>query len=187
MGNETSKGYDRRLVAGYFDKYLCGKGVDIGCGKDILKIVDGNVIPYDKLHQSSTHEAQTMGGMKDGNLDFAYSSNCLEHIDNPVKALKSWIRIVKPGGIVFLSVPDENLYEHNRWPSQFHKGHKWSFTMKTGSKMPKSIHLPSWLKQFDVEIISIEIADTGYDYSLGNVDQTQMGAEAFIEVILRKQ
>lgn len=186
MSNETSKGHNRRLAAGYFNEYLCGKGIDIGCGKDILKIIDGNVTPYDKIHQRSAHEAQTMGEIKDGNFDFVYSSNCLEHIDNPVKALKSWIRIVKPDGIVFFTVPDEELYEHNRWPSQFHKGHQWSFTMKADSKLPKSIRLPSWLDQFGVEIVSVEIVDTGYDYSLGNVDQTQMGAEAFIEVILRR-
>lgn len=186
MSNETSKGYCRRLAAGYFDTYLCGNGVDIGCGTDILQIPNGNVIPYDKLHQSDEHEAQTMNGFDGGHLDFAYSSNCLEHVDDPVGALKSWIRIVRPHGIIFFTVPDEELYEHNQWPSKFHKGHQWSFTMKTGSKLPRSIHLPSWLKQFGAETISIKIADTGYDYSLGNVDQTKTGAEAFIEVILRK-
>lgn len=185
MSNETRKGYNRRLAAGYFDRYLRGNGIDIGCGKDILQIVDGNVIPYDKLHHSVEHEAQTMGEMQDGSMDFAYSSNCLEHIDNPVEALRSWIRIVKPGGIIFFTVPDETLYEHDIWPSTFNKTHQWSFTMKRGSKLPKSIHIQSWLEQFDAEVLSVKIADTGYDHSLGNVDQTQMGAEAFIEVILR--
>lgn len=185
MSNETRKGYNRRLAAGYFDKYLCGKGIDIGCGKDILQIVNGNVIPYDKLHHSNEHEAQTMEGIQDNSFDFAYSSNCLEHLCDPVKALKSWIRIVRPGGIVFFTVPDETLYEHDIWPSTFNKMHKWSFTTKDDSKLPKSIHIQSWLEQFDVDILSIEIVDTDYDYSLGNVDQTQMGAEAFIEVILR--
>jgi ubiquinone/menaquinone biosynthesis C-methylase UbiE len=126
-----------------------------------------------------------MGEMKDDSVDFAYSSNCLEHIGDPAQALKSWIRIVRPGGIVFFTVPDETLYEHDKWPSTFNKSHLWSFTMKTCSQLPKSIHIQSWLKQFDVDILSVKIVDTDYDYSLGNVDQTQMGAEAFIEVILR--
>lgn len=185
MSNETSKGYDRRLAAGYFNRYLCGNGVDIGCGKDILRIISGNVIPYDKLHQSSDHEAQTMGDIKDKSLDFAYSSNCLEHVDDPAKALKSWMRIVRPGGIIFFTVPDETLYEHDKWPSTFNKSHLWSFTTKSDSKLPKSIHIQSWLEQFDVDVISVKIVDTGYDYSLGNVDQTKTGAEAFIEVILK--
>lgn len=183
--NETSKGYDRRLAARYFSNYLKGYGIDIGCGKDILQILDGDVVPYDRTFQNKDHEAQTMTEFKNNNFDFAYSSNCLEHIENPVEALRSWIRIVKPGGIVFFTVPDETLYEHDIWPSTFHKGHLWSFTTKDGSKLPKSIHIRSWLEQFDVEILSVEIADTGYDYSLGNVDQTRTGAEAFIEVILK--
>lgn len=186
MSNETSKGYSRRLTAGYFDHYLRGHGIDIGCGADILKVPDGDVVPYDKVFQSRDHEARTMQGIPDNNCDFVYSSNCLEHIDNPVKAIRSWIRIVKPKGIIFFTVPDETLYEHNKWPSTFNKAHLWSFTTKKGSKLPKSIHILSWLKQFDVEVLSIEIIDTGYNYSLSNVDQTQMGAEAFIEVILRK-
>ena len=185
MSNETRKGYNRRLAAGYFDRYLRGQGIDIGCGKDVLQITDGNVIPYDKLHCSSDHEAQTMEDIEDGSLDFAYSSNCLEHIGDPAEALRSWIKIVKPGGIVFFTVPDETLYEHDIWPSTFNKSHLWSFTTKKGSKLPKSIHIKSWLEQFDADVLSVQIVDTGYDYSLGNVDQTRTGAEAFIEVILK--
>ena len=185
MSNETTKGFQRRLEAGYFYKYLCGNGIDIGCGKDVLKITNGCVVPYDKYHLDEKHEAQTMAEFEDGSLDFAYSSNCLEHVENPVKALKAWMRIVKHGGIVFFTVPDETLYEHNIWPSTFHKGHLWSFTTKEGSKMPRSIHLQSWLKQFDADVLSVKLIDSGYDYSLGNVDQTQMGAEACVEVILR--
>lgn len=185
MSHETSKGYDRRLTAGYFDDYLRGHGIDIGCGTDILKITNGDVVPYDKVFQSEDHEARTMQGISDNSFDFAYSSNCLEHIDDPTETLCSWMRIIKPKGIVFFTIPDETLYEHDMWPSTFHKGHLWSFTTKNGSKLPKSIHVPSWLKRFDVEILSVKIVDTGYDYSLSNVDQTQMGAEAFIEIILR--
>jgi len=186
MSNETSKGYNRRLAAGYFNNYLVGRGVDIGCGADVLQILNGSVIPYDRL-QDARHEAQTMHGIESDSLDFAYSSNCLEHTNDPAEALKSWIRIVKPGGIIFFTVPDEELYEHNQWPSKFHKGHQWSFTTKKGSRLPKSIHLPSWLKQFGAEVLSIEVVDTGYDHSLGNIDQTKTGAEAFIEIIMRKR
>ena len=186
MSHETSKGYNRRLFAGYFEHYLKGHGIDIGCGTDILQILDGDVVPYDKVFQSQDHEAQTMYEIKDNTYDFVYSSNCLEHISSPTEALHSWIRIVKRGGIVFFTVPDETLYEHDKWPSTFNKAHLWSFTTKNDSKLPKSIHIQSWLKRFGVEVLSIEIIDTGYDHSLGNVDQTQMGAEAFIEVIIRK-
>jgi len=188
MSNETSKAHDRRSILGYFDKYLVGYGIDIGCGRDVLSIASGTVVPYDKIHQDKNHEAQIMPDIEDDSFNFAYSSNCLEHIPDPVQALNSWIRIVEPGGIIFFTVPDENLYEHGRWPSRFHKGHLHSFTIKTESKMPKSIFLPEWLKQFDVDIVSIEIVDTGYDYELPDtVDQTQIGAEAFIEVILQKR
>lgn len=183
--NETSKGYNRRLTNWYFRDYLKGHGIDIGCGTDILQILDGDVVPYDRTFQNVKHEAQNMKEFGNDSFDFAYSSNCLEHIKDPAEALRSWIRIVKPGGIVFFTVPDETLYEHDIWPSTFHKGHLWSFTTKKGSKLPNSIPILSWLKQFDVEVLSVEVIDTNYDYSLGNVDQTRMGAETSIEVILK--
>jgi len=188
MSNETRKAHKRRLANGYFDKYLKGNGIDIGCGKDVLEIVSGNVLPFDKIHCDQSHDAEYMGGIQDNHFDFTYSSNCLEHLDKPDVAIQSWIRITKPGGIILFTVPDETLYEHDRWPSRFHKGHKWSFTMKPESKLPKSIFLPLWIEQFDVDTISMEVVDTNYDYSLGHgIDQTKNGAEAFIEVILRKK
>jgi SAM-dependent methyltransferase len=43
------------------------------------------------------------------------SSNCLEHIANPLKALTEWIRIIKPGGLILLVLPDkETNFDHNR-------------------------------------------------------------------------
>jgi hypothetical protein len=40
MGRESNKGRARRFRAGYFERYLVGKGVGIGCGDDpVLRIV----------------------------------------------------------------------------------------------------------------------------------------------------
>jgi len=174
---------------GYFRLYLTGDGIDIGCGQDILNVVVGKVIPYDKIHVDTANEAETMSEIGEKTFDFAYSSNCLEHIDDPVSAMRSWIRIVKTNGFIFITVPDEGLYEHNKWPSQFNKDHKWSFTLKESSKLPKSIYLPEWLKQFGVEIVLIRMVDTNYDYTLIGVDQTNdpYNAEACIEIILRRK
>ena len=36
MGQETGKARLRRLAEGYFEKYLVGDGIDIGCGDDPL-------------------------------------------------------------------------------------------------------------------------------------------------------
>lgn len=42
----------------------------------------------------------------DATYDFVLSCHNLEHIANPVKALKEWIRVLKPGGSLVLALPD---------------------------------------------------------------------------------
>lgn len=47
--------------------------------------------------------------------DFVLSCNNLEHIANPFKALTEWLRIIKPGGLLFLVLPNKNNnFDHNR-------------------------------------------------------------------------
>ena len=42
---------------------------------------------------------------KDKTFDFVISSHTIEHIFDPIKAMKEWIRVVKPGGIIFTIAP----------------------------------------------------------------------------------
>ncbi|HVU35385.1 MAG TPA: class I SAM-dependent methyltransferase [Opitutaceae bacterium] len=42
----------------------------------------------------------------DNSLDYVASSHVLEHVANPVAALAEWYRVLRPGGIIYLVVPD---------------------------------------------------------------------------------
>ncbi len=44
----------------------------------------------------------------DGIFDFVIASHVLEHLPNPCLALEEFLRIVKPGGIVYLVVPHKD-------------------------------------------------------------------------------
>ncbi len=47
--------------------------------------------------------------------DFALSSHMLEHTANPVKAITEWLRVLKPGGTLFLVVPHKDgTFDHRR-------------------------------------------------------------------------
>jgi SAM-dependent methyltransferase len=43
----------------------------------------------------------------DGAFDFVISSHVLEHVANPGRQIEEWLRIVRPGGIVYMVVPDK--------------------------------------------------------------------------------
>ncbi len=52
--------------------------------------------------------------------EFLLSCNCLEHIANPLKALKEWIRVVKKDGPIVLVLPKkDNNFDHKRSVSNF--------------------------------------------------------------------
>ncbi len=43
--------------------------------------------------------------IRSGTVDFVYSNNCFEHIDKPWLAASEIVRILKPGGRLFVSAP----------------------------------------------------------------------------------
>jgi SAM-dependent methyltransferase len=47
-------------------------------------------------------------------LDYVASSHVLEHTANPVKAICEWYRVLRPGGIIYLVVPDRR-YTFDRY------------------------------------------------------------------------
>jgi SAM-dependent methyltransferase len=54
----------------------------------------------------------------DASYDFVLSCHNLEHIANPVKALKEWVRVTKPGGCIILVLPDyRRTFDHSRTPT----------------------------------------------------------------------
>lgn len=54
----------------------------------------------------------------DGTKDFLIAHHVLEHIDDPVGAVVEWLRVLKDGGILFLSVPHfrGNWFDFRRVP-----------------------------------------------------------------------
>lgn len=60
-------------------------------------------------------EATDMSIIPDCSYGFLLSSNNLEHIANPLKALKEFQRIVECGGYILVAVPNkEHTFDHNR-------------------------------------------------------------------------
>src|SRR5688572_15669999 len=45
----------------------------------------------------------------DGTLDYLCSSHVLEHLPDPIAALHEWHRVLRPGGLLYLVVPDKRF------------------------------------------------------------------------------
>jgi SAM-dependent methyltransferase len=181
MGRETSKAAERRRREGYFQRYLAGRGIDIGCGDDP---VTAKCLHWD-LPQG---DAQTLTGCKAEQFDWVYSSHCLEHLDDPWRAAGRWWEVLRPGGYMLVVVPDEDLYEQGIWPSRFNDQHRWTFTIqKQRSWSPASINLADLAASLPAHrVVWLRTCDDGYDHSGGIWDRTTGPAEAHIEMLLQK-
>jgi len=61
------------------------------------------------------HDAVDLASLPDDAYDFVLSCNSLEHIANPIRALREWLRVTKPGGHLLLVLPNRhNNFDHRR-------------------------------------------------------------------------
>lgn len=66
------------------------------------------------------HDAVDISSVKNETYDFCFSSHCLEHIANPLKAIHEWLRIVKDDGHIIIIVPEKSCcFDHKRNISLF--------------------------------------------------------------------
>ncbi|MCX7175589.1 MAG: class I SAM-dependent methyltransferase [Proteobacteria bacterium] len=193
---EQSKAARRRYFDGAFHStYFVGQGIDIGSGNDPL----GNCAPmFNAIESVGTWDiddgdAQLMAKISSESLDFVHSSHCLEHMRDPREALRNWLRILRPGGHLIVTVPDEDLYELGNWPSRFNSDHKWTFTIcKSHSWSPNSINVVDLIREFASQIsaerltllrdfFNPELAANSVDQTLGPM------AECAIEFVWCKR
>ena len=190
---ELSKSVQRRLHAPEFmRRYFVGDGLDIGGKPDPLALYH-EIFPLMKSVRTwdlEDGDAQFMSGMPDGALDFISSSHCLEHINDPLEALRNWLRIVRPGGFIVILVPDEDLFEQGRFPSTFNQDHKWTFTIwKDASWSERSLNVIDLVRQLGptARVEKIELLTASYRFDLPRYDQTMTPVgEAAIEIVIRK-
>jgi len=190
---EASKALMRRLHdSRYATRYFVGDGIDIGAGPDPL----GQYAEQFPMMRSCRSwdvkdgDAQLLATLADSSLDFVHSSHCLEHMREPREAMYHWLRVIKAGGHLVVTVPDEDLYEQGVFPSTFNSDHKWTFTMhKAQSWSGKSINLMGLLTEFAelAQVIKVEQLDATYRFKSCRFDQTITPiGECALEFVMRK-
>ena len=131
VGRESRMSFDAKIDSGFWTRFVTGPAVlDIGFqGDDTLDGVvpilpgaigvdtdypgyDGRILPFASDSQ-----------------DAVYSSHCLEHIPDYIKAIQEWHRVVRVGGHIITVVPSAHLYERQRRvPSRWNPDHKRAYT-----------------------------------------------------------
>jgi SAM-dependent methyltransferase len=179
---------------GYAARYFIGDGIDVGSGDDSLAQYTDQFprIRSCRKWDLADGDAQFLATVNDNSYEFLHSSHCLEHINDPVEALKNWFRVLKPYGHMVVLVPDEDLYEQRVWPSSYNNDHKYTFTIdKRQSWSPASRNIFDLLRTLPTtaRVVKIELLDGGFMRTWPRIDQTNQAyiSESAIEFIVRKE
>jgi SAM-dependent methyltransferase len=191
---ECSKSISRRLSdSNFINRYFTGNGLDVGGKPDPLALYASlfGQMRAVRTWDWEDGDAQHLAGVADGEFDFVHSSHCLEHLLDPKEGLLSWLRVVKPGGYLIVTVPDEDLYEQGEFPSTFNRDHKWTFTIfKSRSWSNRSINIIELVQGLDecAELVRLEQLSATYRFDLPRYDQTLTPVgECGIEFVIRKR
>jgi SAM-dependent methyltransferase len=140
-------------------QFLAGDGIEIGALDFPLRLPRGARVRYvdylDEPGLRETYEHTLRAGrplvaphivddgarlatFADSTLDFVIANHMLEHAEDPISALHHQLRVLRPGGILYLSLPDarttfdaprarttvEHLLEdHRKGPQASRRGH----------------------------------------------------------------
>ncbi|MDO8523670.1 MAG: methyltransferase domain-containing protein [bacterium] len=81
--------------------------IHLGCGEqDDPRYVNVDAVAYPHVHYIA--KVDTLPMFASGSADLVYACHVLEHIEYPKmeRVLTEWYRVLKPGGIVRISVPE---------------------------------------------------------------------------------
>jgi len=107
-------------------EYLAGDGVEIGALHRPLPMpprarvryvdrmsVDGLRRHYPELGSLNLVEpdiiddGERLGTIADGSLDFVVANHFIEHTEEPLATIANQLRVLRPGGVIFMAVPDK--------------------------------------------------------------------------------
>ena len=118
-----------QFIASVALKFCRGRGLDVGAGKWPLP----GAIPVDLEGLGAYDLFPVIEGDK---LDFIFSSHCLEHIEDPIRALEHWKACISPGGVLFLYLPHPDM---EYWRPENCRKHRHLFWPKDLAKMLETL------------------------------------------------
>ena len=109
-----TEGNAAQFIAPFALKWCVGTGYDIGCSK--LEWALPGAIPVDVSINDDYHA----NNLPYKDVDYIFSSHCLEHIDDWVTTLIYWNTVLRQGGVMFLYLPHFSQKYWRPWNNRKH-------------------------------------------------------------------
>jgi SAM-dependent methyltransferase len=104
------------------ERYIRGAGIEFGALHFPLPVPPGTVVTYADyagahlFNFTGTLEApaivsdlETMKGFDADSQDFVIANHVIEHVEDPLKALRAMSRVLRSNGIIYLAIPDKRF------------------------------------------------------------------------------
>jgi predicted SAM-dependent methyltransferase len=213
----------RRLLAGRVTplnrdaiaaRFLRGEGLEIGALHNPLPVSDHARVRYvDRMPTADLRQqypeldgkplvdvdviddGERLTSVPDASVDFVIANHFLEHCQDPIGALGTMFRVVRPGGIVYLAIPDKRftfdvdreitstehlLDDHRHGPEGSKRQHfeEWARLVdkvaeaEVGAHAAKlleddySIHFHVWTQVDALELLSVAGRELALDFDV---------------------
>ena len=110
------------LQVGAGEDFLDGKAVlDLGCGDQFLKkVFEDRGSTYRGIDVDECNLEEQVFPVESGSQDIAVSLALIEHLQDPGHFLEETLRVLKPGGLLWLSTPDISACGAKFWDDPTH-------------------------------------------------------------------
>jgi len=108
-------------------QYFRGQGVEIGALCHPMRLPPGCTVRYadaftsqqlrqqyevemqgyDLVEVDIITDAHLLTGVEDASQDFVIANHVLEHLGDPLLAIRNMLRVLRPGGVLFFALPDK--------------------------------------------------------------------------------
>lgn len=144
-------------------RYIKGDGLEIGALHlptdvpstakvkyvDILSVEElrkhyPELASYELVNVDIVDDGEYLRKVEDETQDFVLANHFLEHCQNPIATVKNLLRVLKPGGILFMAVPDMRYtFDANRPVTTFEHLLK---DYREGPEKSKRAHYEEWVR-----------------------------------------
>jgi SAM-dependent methyltransferase len=120
-------------------RYIRGCGIEIGGLHRPLPVFEGAAVKYvdrmttaeirnaypelkglDQVTVDIVDDGETLGAIGAESQDFVIANHMLEHARDPIRTVQNFLRVLKPGGVIFVAIPDKRFtFDRNRSVTPF--------------------------------------------------------------------
>lgn len=144
-------------------RYIRGDGLEIGALNLPLALPEGASVRYvDRLPLPELRRqypelagkklvvpdiidnGEVLGKVSDQSVDFVIANHLIEHTENPIATIKNHLRVLRPGGVLYLAVPDKrHTFDRDRPVTSI--AHLWR-DYREGPDWSRRDHFVEWVR-----------------------------------------